>query len=148
MTAGGIGSLAIVREVLENKSAKRTKVEKKGFKILNRLGPFGEWKGGKTDQRGDILSVYFYYWLYSLVRAAELSEQSTVGGEDWFKVMSDYLIKAQRDDGSWGPPDGHTGRSILFDHARERGVNTAFALLFLCRAAPERRVQITLSARK
>jgi hypothetical protein len=147
MTAGGLGSLTIVREVLENTSAKRTKVERSGFRVLNKLGAFGEWRGGKSDQRGDIHSLYFYYWLYSLVRAAELSDKSKVGGEDWFAVMSDYLIKAQREDGSWGPLDGHPGRSIVGGPANERGITTAFALLFLSRAAPERRVQITLSAR-
>lgn len=147
MTAGGIGSLAMVDDVLDEETAKRKALKRAGWALLDRLGPFAEWRGGRANPNGDMHSVYFYYWLYSLERAGVLEHRAKLGGRDWFKVLADYLVKAQRPDGAWGPPDHHTGRTIIGSWEAERAICTSFAVLFLARAAPLRRTQLTMSRR-
>jgi hypothetical protein len=147
MTAGAIGTLAMVDDVFDEETAKRKALKRVGWALLDKLGPFAEWRGGRANPNGDMNSVYFYYWLYSLERAGVLEHRAKLGGRDWFKVLADYLVKAQRPDGAWGPPDNHTGRTIIGSWEVERAICTSFAVLFLARAAPLRRTQLTKSVR-
>ncbi len=63
------------------------------------------------------------YFLWSVERVGVIYGLEKIGGVDWYDVGSDLLIKSQAPDGSW-------------KDARNYGVevNTAFALLFLCKA--------------
>lgn len=61
------------------------------------------------------------YYLYALERAASLAEVEKIGGHDWYKEVSDHLLKIQKQDGSWD--DGH-GQDL----------STSLAVLFLARA--------------
>lgn len=61
------------------------------------------------------------YYLYGLERAAALTGSSKIGNNDWYKLGSDYLIKTQKEDGSWFDPSGHISA-------------TNFGVLFLVRA--------------
>ncbi len=67
-----------------------------------------------------------YYCLYGVERAGRLSGQRFIGGNDWYRVGCEYLVRIQdRNDGSW---QGH-GPGQQFDHWPT--VSTSFALLFL-----------------
>jgi hypothetical protein len=61
-----------------------------------------------------------YYYLYGLERAGRLSGRRFFGGHDWYRVGCRYLVKEQKDDGSW---QGGGIESSM--------VSTCFALLFL-----------------
>ena len=61
------------------------------------------------------------YYLYTLERLGALSGRKTFGPRDWYEEGSEFLLKAQKSDGSW---DG--------EHRLE--VGTAFAVMFLAKA--------------
>jgi hypothetical protein len=63
------------------------------------------------------------YALYGIERAGRLSGRRFLGGVDWYRLGCEYLVKAQKDDGSWSG-EGH---EVLPQ------VATSFALLFLSR---------------
>lgn len=57
---------------------------------------------------------YLYYWLYAVERCGIHSGLRRFGEHDWYREGAEFLIKAQRPNGSWG--------SL---------VDTSFAVLFL-----------------
>src|SRR5262249_31323302 len=63
-----------------------------------------------------------YYFLWSLERVAVIYGLSSIGKKDWYRWGAEILLANQENDGSWqgGYPQG--------------GVDTSFALLFLCRS--------------
>ncbi|QDT32651.1 HEAT repeat domain-containing protein [Thalassoglobus polymorphus] len=63
------------------------------------------------------------YYYYSLERMAALANVKQIGNRDWFNECADFLIKKQKDDGSWS-----VSRNFAAD------VDTAFAVLFLTRS--------------
>ena len=62
------------------------------------------------------------YFLWSVERVGVIYGLDKIGDVDWYEVGSDLLVKAQAQDGSWSEKN----------YGVE--VNTAFALLFLCKA--------------
>jgi hypothetical protein len=62
------------------------------------------------------------YFLWSVERAGVIYGVDKIGGIDWYDVGSTALVRAQMPDGTWG----------LGKYGAE--VNTAFAVLFLCKA--------------
>jgi hypothetical protein len=64
----------------------------------------------------------FYYFLWSLERAAVAYGLDSIGGKDWYTWGADFLVADQEKDGSWQGVHG------------EYGADTCFALLFLRRA--------------
>jgi hypothetical protein len=64
---------------------------------------------------------HLYYFLYGLERTGRLSGQRFIGGHDWYREGSRFLIASQRDDGSWKGA-GEPGVPV---------VATSFSLLFL-----------------
>lgn len=65
---------------------------------------------------------HLYYYLYGLERAGRLSGQRFFGDHDWYRAGCQFLVDAQKPDGSWvgvGP------------EAPMRLVTTSFAVLFL-----------------
>jgi uncharacterized protein (TIGR03067 family) len=63
-----------------------------------------------------------YYFLWSLERVAMVFGLDTIGKKDWYGWGADFALAQQRSDGSWN--GGYA----------EGGVDTSFALLFLCRS--------------
>ncbi len=66
-----------------------------------------------------------FYCLYGIERTGRLTGQRYLGNHDWYRVGCDYLVRIQKEDGSW---EGTGGRRRL-DH--QPIVATSFALLFL-----------------
>src|SRR5262249_37248242 len=64
----------------------------------------------------------FYYFLWSLERAAVAYSLDRIGGKDWYTWGADFLVADQEKDGSWQGVHG------------SYGADTCFALLFLRRA--------------
>lgn len=65
---------------------------------------------------------HLYYNVYGIERSGRLSGQRFFGEYDWYRQGCEFLVGAQRDDGSWYGGGG-------FD--RSPVVSTSFALLFL-----------------
>jgi hypothetical protein len=63
-----------------------------------------------------------YYALYGIERAGRLSGQRFLGGNDWYRLGCEFLVDAQKADGSWGSGNQPDSVSV---------VATSFALLFL-----------------
>jgi hypothetical protein len=114
MTTAGIGLLAICREALGNgmppqqKQAAGAAIEA-GVAWLEK-----HWNVSRNPNKGD----YHLYYLYGLERVGSLLEREKLGSHDWYAEGSRYLVRAQRENGSW--EDSET--------------DTCFALLFLARA--------------
>jgi len=122
MTSAGIASLAIAREQLLHKRMLPPKLATRighlilgGWAWLDRhwamdrhaLHPHGQW---------------YYYYLYSLERAAILDGVKRVGDKDWYREGAAQLLARQKESGSWD------------DKEKEQITKTCFALLFLRRA--------------
>jgi hypothetical protein len=68
------------------------------------------------------LRRHTFYNLYGIERAGRLSGQRFFGEHDWYREGCEFLVNAQKEDGSWQEPDGREGWPII---------STSFALLFL-----------------
>jgi hypothetical protein len=81
------------------------------------------------------------YYLFALEKTAEVFNQKTIGGKDWYRWGADWLVKTQRQDGSWSAPRGNeAGR----EDAVVAQVDTALALLFLKRVNPAHDLALNL----
>ena len=70
---------------------------------------------------GNVHGVFDLYFLWSLERVGVTYDVDKIGGVDWYDVGSTALVRAQSADGTW--PGGYG-----------TDVNTAFAVLFLCKS--------------
>jgi hypothetical protein len=69
------------------------------------------------------LNRHTYYSLYGIERAGRLSGQRFFGEHDWYREGCEFLVDAQREDGSWrGTGSQQEGWPVI---------STSFALLFL-----------------
>lgn len=68
------------------------------------------------------LPQHTYYNLYGLERAGRLSGQRFFGEHDWYREGCEFLVRAQKEDGSWQEAGGQGGWPVI---------STSFALLFL-----------------
>ena len=78
------------------------------------------WLGNNWSVRqnpGGGAASWLYYYLYGVERVGVLSARRTLGGHDWFREGAEFLVDAQKRDGSWG------GGAL----------DTIFALLFLAK---------------
>jgi hypothetical protein len=124
MTCAGVASLSIVKDEL-----RRMKSPKFGAKQEDEVDEMvaGAWAWldrhwGMDRHPEKPGHDWYFYWLYSLERAAVLDAVQRVGGRDWYFEGAAELLARQAKDGSWDE-DGGT-------HTTE----TCFALLFLKRA--------------
>jgi hypothetical protein len=85
-------------------------------------GPQGEHPGFRMPTKDLSKMGRFYYFLWSLERAAVAYGLDKIGGKDWYAWGAEFLLKDQEKDGSWQGVHG------------EYGADTCFALLFLRRA--------------
>ncbi|MEM2439962.1 MAG: prenyltransferase/squalene oxidase repeat-containing protein [Candidatus Bathyarchaeia archaeon] len=56
------------------------------------------------DQNYPVGNMWLYYYQYTLAKALTLAGIEKLNGHDWYKDLSKWLIKAQKDDGSWLNP--------------------------------------------
>lgn len=121
MTAGAAGSLILYHYMLGEPWLKDDAVQK-GLEWMRAHFSVTE-NPGRADVPKDEYTWHYYY-LYALERLGILFGTETMGAHDWYQEGATYLLKMQKEDGSWNakPGDGF----ILHD--------TCFAILFLRRA--------------
>ncbi|MBL8754350.1 MAG: hypothetical protein JNK15_13695, partial [Planctomycetes bacterium] len=117
MTAAGISSLTIALSHLENSPGKvdaelRKKIDQAildGFAWLSKHRSIRHVPGPDIGHAMN----WWYYWLYGLERACELSNVGLIDGHDWYHDHALLLLKAQEKDGGWGRLE-ETCWAILF----------------------------------
>ncbi|MBI4711842.1 MAG: hypothetical protein HY762_00835, partial [Planctomycetes bacterium] len=132
MTAGGLGGLAICKFYLglptapmgsgqagqqpsEDKDISRARV------WLSRNFTAQENPPGKGDW-------CHYYYIYSLERAGTLAGTETFGAYNWYEIGARFLLREQ------APRTEPAGQAGDGSWNYGSGIDTCFALLFLCRA--------------
>jgi len=81
------------------------------------------WVHGHFEVENSVGPKMYYY--YTIERMAALINIEEIGGQDWFEVCSQVLLKKQENDGSW----------TLDVHDRSPyPVGTSFGILFLTRS--------------
>ena len=122
MTCAGITMLLIARhELVAMKSKKFAKVEKD---VAAMLGGAWAWLDVHwAMDRNPMHPTHNWYWyyLYSLERAAVLDRVKRVGGKDWYFEGAMQLVHRQGEKGDWNDPGGSATPP------------TCFGLLFLKR---------------
>ncbi len=121
MTCAGITGLALAESMLRrNKRIQMRQRRNTDKALLSAFAWLGENFSVRQNPRRDY--DHYYYYLYSLERACQLSGIARIGERDWYFEGAMQLLINQQANGSWG------GLS-----------NTCFAILFLKRAvAPAR----------
>ena len=66
-----------------------------------------------------------YYALYGIERVGVASGYKYFGDQDWYQVGADFLVRTQKEDGSWGEEAGRESPKKI--------PNTGFGLMFLVR---------------
>ncbi len=121
MTCAGITGLALAESMLRRTKRSNSKPRGKTDKAL--LSAFAwllENFSVRKNPRRD--NDHYFYYLYSLERACQLSGVALIGPKDWYFEGAMQILLLEKPDGSWG-----------------NLTNTCFAILFLKRAvAPAR----------
>lgn len=93
-------------------------------------GPGAMGGGPPGGMPGPSARTFQYYWLYAAERVGMLLSLRRLGEHDWYREGAEWLVSAQRPDGSWHNEATNGG-------APEPPLAaTCFALLFLERATP------------
>lgn len=127
MTTAGIAALAIIQERLREQDALSEEDKQKIRKAIR--DGVGWFSRNFTVDKNPNNGSWHYYYLYGLERAGQLLGVRYMGKEDWYRAGAEYLIRSQREDGSW---EGGAGAEGI--HAEDDTLRTCFALLFLRRA--------------
>jgi hypothetical protein len=114
MTAGGVTGLLISDHILN-----KGKPRKKGSPVDDAIAKATNWIGNHfaVDPKGRT-----FYNLYGLELLGKYSGNAKIGKHDWYQEGSTYLLKNQKEDGSWHAAGQFDQWPI---------VSTSFALLFL-----------------
>lgn len=137
MTAAGVSSLAILEAALAGRVPGLADDETptgeildaavqrlaKGFSVKRNFGPS---QGRVAERQRHAGRGWIHYFLWSVERAMVLGGHEKLGTTDWYAAGATELLETQARDGSW------RGEHPLYA--------TAFALLFLTRAADPPRV--------
>ena len=141
MTTGGVSSIALCRDALRGTGTFDRALDRESLASLRDglawLGRGFSVEGnplGSGSGRGSAFPLFQYYYLYGLERAAVLAGTAWVGKHDWYLEGAEYLVKAQRDDGSWEENTVLPGGGGWEGLEGMPQVDTCFALLFLRRA--------------
>ncbi len=112
MTAAGVASLFITGQTLSVSQAKgfvggvaphcgeyrQDEAIAAGLKWLGKnFSVTSNPRPGRRHGRG----AWHYYWLYAAERCGVLSGQKFFGTHDWYREMAEYLVKAQKANGTW-----------------------------------------------
>jgi hypothetical protein len=116
MTAAGIATLFITQDYVHSMEglACNGNVKDKNLDLALR------WLSANFKNIGDN-----YYAFYGMERIGVASGYKYFGNQDWYQVGADFLVKSQKEDGSWGDEAGR-------DNAKKIP-NTGFGLMFLVR---------------
>lgn len=127
MTCGGIGALAILKTVLKEEIGRDPQIKRafdwlgKNFTVTDNpghnMGMGGILPGGKK------MILWYFYYLYGLERAGDLTSTEKFGEHEWYPEGAKELIRIQNADGSWKEPSSEGDIWA-----------TCFAILFLKRA--------------
>lgn len=117
MTAGAIASLCILDHLLQQDRKKNPAIAK-GLKWLADNWAVDKNPRAETAHIGWEADTHLYYHLYAIERVGALYDTEKIGPHAWYAQGAKYLLKEQKDDGSWD-------RDV---------VKTCFAILFLKRA--------------
>lgn len=124
MTAAMVACLAIAQEQLalqgSSKLNPKLRAEIRGLMLGGWVWLDRNWGVDRNPAKQN--GRWYYYWLYSLERAAILDAVKRVSGRDWYFEGAQELLLRQGRDGGW-PRSGAVRIS-----------RTCFALLFLKRA--------------
>ena len=86
-----------------------------------------EWIGDRFPARLSrdkmALGSPFFYLMYGIERTGRLTGQRYLGGQDWYRVGSAYLVNIQKHNGSWENPGNQLDGDPI--------IATSFSLLFL-----------------
>jgi hypothetical protein len=149
MTAGGLFALTALHG-LGGKLSAADPTTKRLAEVLRQVAPAAEkavkWVDAaysveansrvKDAWPDDSPSLFHFYALFSLERAATVAGLAKIGDRDWYAEGARWLIKAQADDGGW-PEETVTkseGQESPDAKRARRDIATCFALLFLKRA--------------
>jgi hypothetical protein len=130
MTGAGISSMAAAREGLE---ATRHLTAARDRKALTAIRDGLAWFALHFDPSRNVgrNTAWYYYYLYSVEKAMDLSGVERVGDHEWWREGAAELLGRQQANGSW-----------------EGDVNeTSFALLFLNRATLPAHIDVEVASR-
>ncbi len=106
MTTAGISSLTIALSHLQNTPGKldadlRKKIDQA---IADGFAWLSKWKAPRQVPGNDLHHSmnWWYYHLYGLERACELSNVGLIDGHDWYHDHALLLMASQQEDGGWG----------------------------------------------
>jgi hypothetical protein len=122
MTAAGVGTLAICRDHLDDRSAQLVRRTERA------IAAGAEWLGKNCmlHPLGGGADMWSLYMLYGLERAGALARLERFGGHPWYPEGAGWILEQQQPTGGWS--------------AGEVDVNTSFAVLFLARATARQAV--------
>ena len=126
MTAGGVGSLAIVKSQLKQLKALTPEKERAiDAAMLSGLAWLGENFSVEKNPTADLGddTTWRNYYFYGVERAGMILGIPNMGKHDWYREMAQRLLIDQREDGSW-----YSSGSRL-----EPRIDTCLALLVLKR---------------
>jgi hypothetical protein len=129
MTAGGLGSLASYKRMLKEE----LKDDKYVAAAVNWLATKFR-VDANFDSKGSKHPEWQYYYLYGLERAGVLAGVVKFGNHEWYWDGAEYLIKNQRNDGSWKAAKAGLHTSQKYQDLVNSMLDTCFAILFLKRA--------------
>ncbi|MCX7702954.1 MAG: hypothetical protein N2234_02470 [Planctomycetota bacterium] len=129
MTTSGVICLIVAKSQIEKGLGKEM------LKALNQgiRDGFAWFAHNWTVSKNPNHPCWHLYYLYGIERCAALGLVEKIGEHNWYKEGAEYLLGAQKADGSW---EGESEKPVWA--GGELGVgpveNTCFALLFLLRA--------------
>ncbi len=120
MTAGMAGSLCIWLYISENDEgrARTWKIDKNVLEGIQWLNKNWSVTGnpGPHEHGGFALNspLHHYYYLYALERVGMLYGTERMGAHEWYPEGANFLLDAQKGDGSWNADTRDTCFAILF----------------------------------
>ncbi|MEK7447895.1 MAG: hypothetical protein AAB019_00260 [Planctomycetota bacterium] len=143
MTCAGICGLAIALCYLEQDFLKDQSIQNglnwlsNNLKYSNNPGVSNSVMKGFGP--GDLM--WHYYFVYGIERVGAVLGLTEIGGHNWYKDGSEYLVSAQSlKDGSWNTPTDDTHSNMIAD--------TCFALLFLKKATAKLELKSVITGKE
>ena len=112
LTAAGVCSLIIVRDILDDVGASAGVRGKVRAAINNGLMWFKDHWSVTTNVNG--AAAWYYYYMYGLERVGSYLSVDRIGGHDWHSEGARKIIGYQKKNGSWGDGDMDTCFALLF----------------------------------